>query len=183
MWGLSLSETIEAQRHRVAWDVAIIGAGIVGLACAWALQRQGLRVLLLDREGIAELTSSGNAGAIAVSDILPLASPGIIRKAPKWLLDPLGPLAIPLPYLPRIVPWLWHFWRASSPSRVEAATHALASLMALSERETAALFEDLELTGELRPNGALYLYESEAEFRRALPGWRRREAYGRSRSP
>ena len=178
MWGLSLSETIEAQRHPVAWDVAIIGAGIVGLACAWALQRQGLRVLLLDREGIAEMASRGNAGAIAVSDILPLASPGIIRKAPKWLLDPLGPLAIPLPYLPRIVPWLWHFWRASSPSRVEAATHALASLMALSERETAALFEDLELTGELRPNGALYLYESEAEFRRALPGWRRREEYG-----
>jgi glycine/D-amino acid oxidase-like deaminating enzyme len=104
-----MSEPIDAQQTPTVWDVAIVGAGIIGLACAWALQRRGLRVLLLDREGIAEMTSRGNAGAIAVSDILPLASPGIIRKAPKWLLDPLGPLAIPLPYFPRILRWLWHF--------------------------------------------------------------------------
>jgi D-amino-acid dehydrogenase len=173
-----MSEPIDAQQTPTVWDVAIVGAGIIGLACAWALQRRGLRVLLLDREGIAEMTSRGNAGAIAVSDILPLASPGIIRKAPKWLLDPLGPLAIPLPYFPRILPWLWHFWRASSPSRVEAGVAALAALMALSETETMALFEDLGLTGELRPNGAMYLYESEREFRRALPGWRRRDEHG-----
>ena len=134
-----MSDTPGTQETPATWDVAIIGAGIIGLACAWALQRQGLRVLLVDREGIAEMTSRGNAGAIAVSDILPLASPGIIRKAPKWLLDPLGPLAIPLPYFPRILPWLWHFWRASSPSRVEAGVAALASLMALSETETMAL--------------------------------------------
>jgi D-amino-acid dehydrogenase len=173
-----MSDTTDAQGTSPTWDVAVVGAGIIGLACAWALQRRGLRVLLLDREGIGEMTSRGNAGAIAVSDILPLASPGIIRKAPKWLLDPLGPLAIPLPYFPRILPWLWHFWRASSPSRVEAGVAALASLMVLSESETMVLFEDLDLTDELRPNGALYLYESEREFRRALSGWRRRDEHG-----
>ncbi len=50
--------------------------------------------------------------------------------------------------------------------------------MTLSERETGALYEDLGLTGELRPKGALHLYESEAEFRRALPDWAFRDAHG-----
>ena len=159
-------------------EFIIVGAGIIGLAAAWALTREGRKVLLLDRAGIGEMTSRGNAGAFAVSDILPLASPGIIRKAPKWFFDPLGPLSIPLPYLPRILPWLWKFWRASSPERVTEAVKAQASIMELTTKETRTLCEELGLTDELRPNGALFLYESEAEFRRALPGWRFRDLHG-----
>jgi D-amino-acid dehydrogenase len=158
-------------------DVAIIGAGIVGLATAWALRREGKSVLIVDRAGMGEMTSRGNAGAIAVSDILPLASPGIMRKAPKWFFDPLGPLSIPVSYFPRILPWLWQFWRASLPDRFEASIKAQAELMKLTAGETEALCRELDLKSELRPNGALYLYESEAEFRRALPAWRFRDQY------
>ena len=73
-------------------DVVIIGAGIIGINCALALQARGKRVLMLDRSGIAVETSSGNAGAFAFPEVEPLATPGIMLKAPKWLLDPLGPL-------------------------------------------------------------------------------------------
>ncbi len=103
-------------------DVVIVGAGIIGLGCAAALQARGRQVLLLDPAGIAEKTSKGNAGALAAGEILPLASPGIIRKAPRWFFDPLGPLSIPIADLPRILPWLWHFWRASTPARCAAAS-------------------------------------------------------------
>lgn len=71
-------------------DVIVIGAGVVGLSAALALQARGLAVTVLDREGPASGASAGNAGAFAFTDILPLASPGILKKAPKWLLDPLG---------------------------------------------------------------------------------------------
>ncbi len=74
-------------------DVIVVGAGVVGLSAALALQMRGLAVTVLDREGPAAGASAGNAGALAFSDILPLASPGILWKAPKWLLDPLGPSA------------------------------------------------------------------------------------------
>ena len=75
-------------------DVVVIGAGIVGIASACHLAEEGHRVLLIDRDEPAMGASFGNAGAFAFSDVMPLASPGIMRKAPKWLLDPLGPLSI-----------------------------------------------------------------------------------------
>jgi D-amino-acid dehydrogenase len=76
---------------------------------------------VIDRSGIAEETSKGNAAALAFSDIMPLASPKILLKAPKWLLDPLGPLTIRPSYLPRLTPWFWQFWKASLPSRYRAS--------------------------------------------------------------
>ncbi|MGN6684059.1 MAG: FAD-dependent oxidoreductase, partial [Devosia sp.] len=54
-------------------DVVIVGAGIVGLASALKLVEAGRQVLLVDRRGMAEETSRGNAGAFAFSDIMPLA--------------------------------------------------------------------------------------------------------------
>ena len=105
----------------VTADVAIVGAGIIGIAAACYLQDEGRSVLMLDRGEIATGASFGNAGAFAFSDVLPLASPGIMRKAPKWLFDPLGPLSIPPAYLPTILPWLVRFWRASRRDRAGPA--------------------------------------------------------------
>ena len=87
---------------------------------------------MLDREGPAAGASAGNAGAFAFTDILPLASPGILRKAPGWLLDPLGPLTLRPSYALRIAPWMFRFWRACSPARVAASTTAQTALMDLS---------------------------------------------------
>jgi D-amino-acid dehydrogenase len=80
-------------------DILIIGAGIVGIATAALLAEAGHSVRVIDRSGIAEETSKGNAAALAFTDIMPLASPKIMLKAPKWLIDPLGPLSI-RPFLP-----------------------------------------------------------------------------------
>ena len=60
-------------------DVAVVGAGIIGLSVAMHLVAQGRSVLLIDRKGIALETSAQNAGALAFSDILPLASPRILQ--------------------------------------------------------------------------------------------------------
>src|SRR5262249_31213512 len=121
-------------------DALVIGAGIVGMAIALRLQQEGRRVLVIDRERVAAQASRGNAGALAFSNILPLASPGILRKAPGWLLDPLGPLAIRPSYLPRLAPWLLRFWRASWRDRVHASTAAQAAMMGLSAAETPTMF-------------------------------------------
>lgn len=158
--------------------VVVIGAGVIGLSTALMAQARGLSVTVVDREGPAAGASAGNAGAFAFTDILPLASPGILKKAPKWLLDPLGPLTIPPAYAPRIAPWLYRFWRACSPRAVAASTAAQTALMDLSKAE---LEPFLTVTGTLpmlRKDGNLQVYEGEAEFRVSLPGWRAREAHG-----
>lgn len=159
-------------------DIAIIGGGIIGIAAAFRLAEAGRRVTLIERDEPANAASRGNAGALAFSEIMPLASPGILFKAPKWLLDPLGPLSIPPAEFPAMLPWLWRFFRASLPDRVDASAAALAALNRLTESETADLTGKAGLKSMVREDGALELYESEAEWRASLPGWERREKAG-----
>ena len=161
-----------------ATDVTVIGAGVVGLSIAIALRMRGLDVTILDREGPAAGASAGNAGAFAFTDILPLASPGILRKAPKWLLDPLGPLSIPPSYALRIAPWMYRFWRACAASRVAHFTTAQTALMDLSRSELEPFLTATGTLPMLRKDGNLQVYESEAEFRLSLPGWEARHHHG-----
>lgn len=156
----------------------VIGGGIVGLACALRLQAAGQQVLLIERDRLAAGASRGNAGALAFSDVLPLASPGILRQAPRWLLDPLGPLSLRPAYAPTMLPWLWKFWRASRPARVAASTQAQAALLAQSATEWPALLRLAAADDQLRDGGNLHLYDSAAQWQAAQPGWAQRGAHG-----
>lgn len=177
------------QREDHETDILVIGAGVIGLSIALRLAQADTtpaahaahaarRIIVIDREGIAAGASRGNAGAYAFSDIHPLASPGILRQVPRWLLDPLGPLALRPAYLPRIAPWLWRFWRASQPARVAASTAAQVALNRLSAAATPRLLASIDALHMLHEDGNLHLYESEAEWRASLPGWQERAAHG-----
>ena len=159
-------------------DIVIIGGGIVGIAAAVFLAEAGQKVTVIDRTGICEETSSGNAAALAFSDVLPLAHKGMLKNLPKWLADPLGPLAIPPAYLPKLLPWLIRFWRAGASDRFEASLAAQAGLMKLAEAEWSGLMQRSGTQTMLRQDGSLELYESEAEFHASLPGWAARERFG-----
>ncbi|MBN9079474.1 MAG: amino acid dehydrogenase [Rhizobiales bacterium 65-79] len=173
----SAPRTPSSRRQGEGNEILIIGAGIVGICAAACLSEAGRSVTVIDRTGICEETSSGNAAAFAFSDVLPLAQKGMIRNLPKWLFDPLGPLSIPPSYLPHLLPWLWRFWRAGQGG-YDKALAAQASLMKLAEAEWTALMERSRTRSMLREDGSLELYESEAEFSASLPGWAARERYG-----
>jgi len=158
--------------------VVVIGAGVVGLSAAIALEARGLAVTVLEREAPAAGASAGNAGAFAFTDILPLASPGILRKAPKWLLDPLGPLSIPPSYAMQIAPWMFRFWRACSASRVAHSTAAQTALMDLSKAALEPFLTETGTASMLRKEGNLQVYESQAELDASLPGWKARAEHG-----
>ncbi|MBP1871797.1 D-amino-acid dehydrogenase [Ensifer adhaerens] len=159
-------------------DVIVIGAGVVGLSAAIAAQARGLSVTVLDREGPAAGASAGNAGAFAFTDILPLASPGILKKAPKWLLDPLGPLSVPPAYAAQIAPWMFRFWRACSPKRVAHSTAAQTAMMDLSKAELEPFLAATGTLPMLRKEGNLQVYESDAELKASQPGWDARSKHG-----
>ena len=89
--------------------VGVIGAGMVGIAAASFLQRDGHTVFVLDPGAPGEGASFGNAGCLNGSSVVPMSMPGTIRNVPRWLLDPLGPLAIRWRYLPVVAPWLVRF--------------------------------------------------------------------------
>jgi D-amino-acid dehydrogenase len=164
--------------HASKQEIVIVGAGIVGIAIAAGLSEAGHRVLVIDRQGVCEGTSSGNAGALAFSDILPMASKGVLAKVPRWLMDPLGPFTIRPSYLLSLAPWLYRFWRATRADVLERTVQAQGAMMRLAEPEMLGLMQRAGIRHMVREDGSLELYESEGELNAALPGWDARKKVG-----
>ena len=158
--------------------VIIVGGGVIGVNAACFLAEAGFAVTVIDRDGICEGTSSGNAAAFDFSDILPMAHKGMLKNVPRWLLDPLGPLSIPPAYFPRVLPWLIRMMREGVPSRRDRSIAAQVSLMRLTEVETLTLADRAGIAMMIRNDGSLELYTSEASFQSGLPGWAYREKHG-----
>ncbi|MGY3670975.1 NAD(P)/FAD-dependent oxidoreductase (plasmid) [Marinovum sp. KMM 9989] len=159
-------------------DVIVIGAGVIGISVALKLQSSGFRVQVLDRAGVAREASAASAGAFAFADVVPLATPGILRKAPKWLLDPLGPLSVPPAYALKIAPWMLRFWRASWRDRFEAALSAQSRLNGLAREALERQIQDVDGEPLMQRDGQLQLYEGAREFRASLEGWEQRRRHG-----
>jgi len=125
-------------------DVLVAGAGVVGMACARALQRAGYRVCVADPAPPGSVCSFGNAGVIAADHILPLARPGVLARVPAMLAHSRGPLYLKPGRLPGLLPWLARFAAACRPAQVQRGTRAIAALTA---RSVGAWQEELAASG------------------------------------
>ena len=110
-------------------DVTILGAGIVGVACALAAQERGLRVLLIDRDLPGEATSFGNAGVVSHWSCVPQSLPGVWKGVPRWLIDPEGPVRVRWRDAVQLLPWFASFLRHSAPATVDRVADAMFRLM------------------------------------------------------
>jgi D-amino-acid dehydrogenase len=151
-------------RHRA--DVAVIGAGAIGAACALELSRRGRDILVLEQGADwAAGCSWGNAGLICPSHAGPYATNADIRRAMKWLLRPDSPLGIRP--LPQLVPFLTRLLAETRPSRA-ARVLAISRDMCLRSLEMhRGLAADGIDTG-FQQAGLLDVYETEAGLDRGL---------------
>ena len=156
----------------------VVGAGFVGLCCARALLQAGHVVTVIDRDPAGDKASFGNAGGLGVTEVLPAASPGVILQVPRWLIDPLGPLSLRPTHLPRMLPWLARFLRAGTASEAARITAALASLLAPVYDDMLPLLDELALSAELHRVGALWVYDTEAGFKRDAAAHATRRRHG-----
>jgi glycine/D-amino acid oxidase-like deaminating enzyme len=140
--------------------VTVLGAGIVGACTALALQREGFRVTLLDRDEPGSGCSAGNAGMIQTGSVAPLASPGLLGRLPRMLLDREGPLVIRWRHLLRLAPWLLGFARSATPERLEATATALAALLARAGESTRQLVRAAGAEHLLGAKGELYVHRA-----------------------
>ncbi|MBU9133451.1 FAD-binding oxidoreductase [Burkholderia multivorans] len=106
----------------------VIGGGIVGVCCALYLQRDGHAVTLIDPAAPGDSTAKWSCGQMAVSEIIPLSKPGILKKAPGWLLDQSGPLALRPGALPGILPWFFRFVASARHAKIVSIAQAMATL-------------------------------------------------------
>ena len=166
---------------RLGKHIAVVGAGVVGLATAVRLRRDGYRVSLFDPDEPGNRTSSGNAGLIMTAQISPLSAPGLWRKVPGMLADPEGPLVVRWQNLPRLTPWFVRFLNNSRWSRYERIAETLTPLVTRSLGSWQTLVGSYEGSRLFRQDGLLYVFrhrknfiagQKEVEFRRrhGIPG-------------
>ena len=142
--------------------IGIVGGGIIGCATALHLLDQGHRVTVLERDAGGLPASVGNAGILAVPEIDPIARPGMLLAAPKWLLDPLGPLTVRWQDLPALMPWLTRFLLASRPAKVARAREALAFLLKTAAADHQAMGAMAGISGHIRKTGALTVFDTKS---------------------
>jgi len=144
--------------------IVVVGAGVVGLACASHLQTRGHAVALIDPRPAGEFCSFGNAGCFSRCSCVPLGLPGMWRKVPGWLMDPAGPLFIPLRHLPRIAPWLWRLQRSTSMARVNRIADALHALLTVTIEKWRPLAARAGVPELVVQDGYAFAYASEAGY-------------------
>ena len=109
-------------------DVVVVGAGVVGLASALALQRSGRSVVVIDPNPPGSGASYGNAGTIADFAIAPVGSPALLKRLPSLLLDRQGPFSIRKGALAALLPWLAQFAWQSLARQSQDNMRAIAAL-------------------------------------------------------
>src|SRR5512134_3440267 len=140
-------------------DGLIIGGGPVGLSCAYYLLKSGRKVTLLDAKEIGKGSGAGNAGHIVPSHIIPLAAPGVVTSALKWMLDPThSPFGMKVSLNPTYLIWLLKFVLACSDANVQRGIKPLNDLGQLSAKNFAEIIAKEKFDCSYQEKGLLFLY-------------------------
>lgn len=148
-------------------EIAVVGAGVIGLAIAHRLAGAGREVLLIDPEEPGSGASWGNAGTVADYAVQPVGTPDVLRNLPSLLFDRNSPLAIRHAALPSLAPWLLRFARQSMPGPARRNAMVLAGLLAGSSGLWRDLAGEIGADALLQDRGCLYWYQTDAARRAA----------------
>lgn len=159
-------------------NVVIIGAGIVGLACAERLSRSMDGIVLVDPSPPGTRASWGNMGALAFGEIIPMARPAMIAQASRWLMDPLGPVAVSTRGIMANVPWFARFIKAAFDGGFDARVEALSRLNALAESEWASVLCHASVWPRCVRGRVQHVYDTREAFVKDRNLWDKRERAG-----
>ncbi|MEF0940186.1 NAD(P)/FAD-dependent oxidoreductase [Rhizobium sp. BR 362] len=143
--------------------VIVVGAGVIGVAIAFELQRRGRQVTLVDKGEPGEGASFGNMASIAL-DFAASSGPSTWRKIPGWLLDPEGPVWLRPSYAPKMLPWFLRFVAAGRPSRLREIEDAGMSLSRHALGDFRTMLDAIGAPDLMTAEGCLAIYETESEF-------------------
>jgi len=175
------SQTRSTQIPSVRYDVAVIGAGIVGAATALELAGRGVRVALIEpaAPGGEQAASYGNGAFLSPGSVIPMSLPGLWRKVPGYLMDRTGPLTINPADLPRLAPWLLAFMRAGSTmEKVTRTAQCLRALIGDGPDRHLALAERIGRPELIVQEGLLHAFPDAEAFRAEAAIWALRRDCG-----
>jgi D-amino-acid dehydrogenase len=159
--------------------VAIIGAGLAGLTTAYALERQGVKVTVIDRrQGPGLETSFGNAALMHPSLVGPWNEPGVALDLLRWLGRDDAPMLLHLRQVPALAFWGLRFLAESSPTRHRVNTLKNLRLALLARSEMDALRADLDIAFCWKKTGVLSVSRSPGAFALSQSAARHVEPFG-----
>lgn len=147
--------------------VAVIGAGVVGLTTALQLLQRGYQVQLFEGESVAAGASSGNAGHFATEQVFPLAQASLLWSVPRFLINPLGPLAIRPRALWTERRFFWHYLASMWPARWRQSHQQLKTLCEASIAAWQHLLSAEGLSALVVQQGNLLVFEGEDAIQQA----------------
>ncbi|HSI35780.1 MAG: NAD(P)/FAD-dependent oxidoreductase [Phycisphaerae bacterium] len=138
-------------------DAIVVGAGVIGIACAHYLNAAGLRVTVIDQGKLASGCSYANCGYVCPSHVLPLTEPGAIGMAIKSLFNPRAPFRVKPRLSPALWNWMWQFARRCTHRRMIEAGHHLKAILDSSMSEYRRLISAESIDCEWKQTGLLYV--------------------------
>ena len=160
--GLKNSEVLKLDR--IVKNIAVIGAGIVGICSAYFLKKSGFNVTLIDKEKPGTMTSFGHACSFADYANVPVNYPGLIWDIPSMLLRKDGPLAIDLFYILKNLPWAISFLKNCNKEKVNEIASSLTNLLKHSQISYDEIFQDVDVSEYISHEENLYLFDSKKSF-------------------
>ncbi len=158
--------------------ITVIGAGIVGIATAAYLRRDGHDVTVVDKLAPGQYTSFGNAGILSPGSCVPIAMPGILKKVPGYLADPLGPLKVRASYFLQALPWLFRFVTSTRLAHIEETADALIGLLSQTFDAHGPLAQRAGCSDIIRQTGYVVVYDSVESYRKDALAWKLRRDRG-----
>jgi D-amino-acid dehydrogenase len=144
-------------------DVAVLGAGMVGICVALHLQGRGRSVVLLDRRGAAEETSFGNGGLIQREGVYPYGFPHDFGALLRYGLNRTIDAHYHPSALPRLAPFLWKYWKHSRRKRHAQIARLYSRLIEHCVAEHDALAAQSGAEGFLQRKGWMRVFRTERE--------------------
>ena len=141
-------------------NIAVVGAGIVGICCAYFLKKSGLSVTLIDREDPGTMTSFGHACSFADYANVPVNYPGLIWDIPKLLLKKDGPLAVDFFYIVKHLPWALSFLKNCKKEKVDEIASSLTNLLKHSQISYDEIFKEVNVQEYISHEENLYLFNT-----------------------
>lgn len=148
-------------------DVIILGGGVIGLACAHYLLQAGRHVRVIEQGTVGCGSSHGNCGTLTPSHAPPLAAPGAIAEALRWMFTPDAPFYVRPRFDPALARWLFGFARRCNAQDWLATGMVKAKLLNTSRKLIEQLVRQQGLDCEFSASGTVYVFRDPAALAKA----------------
>ena len=142
-------------------SVGIIGGGIQGACIGLQLLKRNIPTTIFDRNDLnnpGERASYGNAGHFSPYAVLQLNRPDVLYDVPKMIFSSSGPLALKWNYIPKMLPWFYHYLKSCNKNSMLHTAKYMHQILNLSMNAYEEIFEEIDTSNLLEQKGIIYIW-------------------------